>query len=75
MEIGPRVRDGRRKPSDEDTIKALAESYKAGASIRQLMVETGWSYGTVYQRLSMAQTSGLLVLRPRGGVVGRRRAG
>lgn len=67
MEIGPKIRDHRRKPDDEATIKRLAERYNDGLSIRQIGVETGWSYGTVYQRLSMAQVSGLLVLRPRGG--------
>jgi hypothetical protein len=67
MEIGPRVRDHRAKPADEETIKGLVSRYKAGASIRLLMIETGWSYGTVHSRLSMAQERGLLELRPRGG--------
>jgi DNA-directed RNA polymerase specialized sigma24 family protein len=75
MEIGPKVRDHRRKPTDEATLKDLAKRYAEGASIRQIAVATGWSYGTVYSRLSMAQVSGLVVLRPRGGVVGPRNSG
>lgn len=75
MEIGPKVRDHRRKPADEETLKALAKRYAEGASIRQIATATGWSYGTVYQRLSMAQVAGLVVLRPRGGVVGPRNSG
>lgn len=67
MEIGPRNRDRRRKPDDEATLRKLAERYAAGRSVRELSVETGWCYGTVYRRLSMAQVSGLVVLRPRGG--------
>jgi hypothetical protein len=65
-------RDRRRKPEDEATLRRLAERYTAGVSIRQLSDETGWAYATVYRRLSMAQVSGLLVLRPRGGVSGPR---
>lgn len=72
MEIGPTNRDRRRKPEDEETLRSLAERYAEGLSVRQLMIETGWCYGTVYRRLSMAQVSGLVVLRPRGGVVGPR---
>lgn len=69
MEIGPKVRDHRAKPSDEDTLRSLAKRYREGASIRDLARETGWGYATVHSRLSMAQVSGLVVLRPRGGVV------
>lgn len=67
MEIGPTNRDRRRKPDDEATLRRLAERYRAGASVRDLTTETGWCYGTVYRRLSMAQVAGLVVLRPRGG--------
>jgi transposase len=73
MEIGPRNRDRRRKPEDEATLRALAERYREGLSVRELSVETGWCYGTVYRRLSMAQVSGLVVLRPRGGQSADRR--
>lgn len=73
MEIGPRNRDRRRKPEDEATLRRLAERYRAGLSVRDLSVETGWCYGTVYRRLSMAQVDGLLVLRPRGGQSADRR--
>lgn len=72
MEIGVTNRDHRRKPEDEATLRRLAARYAEGLSVRQLTVETGWCYSTVYRRLSMAQVSGLLVLRPRGGVVGPR---
>jgi DNA-directed RNA polymerase specialized sigma24 family protein len=73
MEIGPRNPERRRRPSDEATVKRLAGRYNEGLSIRDIAREMGWSYGTVYQRLSMAQVSGLVVLRPRGGVSGPRR--
>lgn len=73
MEIGPKIRDRRRKPDDDATIKDIAERYRAGASIRQIAVATGWAYGTVYHRLSLAQVAGLVVMRPRGGVVGPRK--
>lgn len=66
MEIGPTNRDHRRKPDDEATLRRLAARYAEGATVRDLTRETGWCYGTVYRRLSMAQVSGLLVLRPRG---------
>ena len=68
MDLGPspRNRDHRRKPDDDATLRRLAERYADGASVRDLVVETGWAYGTVHRRLSMAQVSGLVVLRPRG---------
>lgn len=66
MEIGPTNRDRRRKPDDAETLKQLAARYRKGATVRQISTETGWAYGTVYRRLSMAQVAGLLVLRPRG---------
>jgi predicted transcriptional regulator len=72
MEIGPKIRDGRRKPEDDATLRRLADRYSEGLSIRDLCRETGWGYGTVHQRLSMAQVSGLVVLRPRGGISGPR---
>lgn len=74
MEIGPTNRDRRHKPEDPATLQRLAERYAAGASVRQLSTETGWCYGTVYRRLSMAQVAGLVVLRPRGGQSADRRA-
>jgi transposase len=72
MKIGPTSRT--RKPDDEATLQRLAARYAAGLSVRQLSAETGWSYGTVYHRLSMAQVAGLVVLRPRGGQSADRRA-
>jgi hypothetical protein len=69
MEIGPTNRDRRHKPTDDRTIKDLAERYKAGASIRQLCAYTGWAYATVYARLKVAQVEGMIVMRPRGGVL------
>lgn len=66
MEIGPKIRDHRRKPDDEATLQRLAQRYQGGASVRDLARETGWAYATVHRRLSMAQVSGLLVMRPRG---------
>jgi transposase len=72
MEISPPGRDRSRKPEDEATLRRLAARYAEGLSIRQIARENGWAYGTVYQRLSMAQVAGLVVLRPRGGVSGPR---
>lgn len=69
VEIGAKIRDHRARPADRATVERIAERYKAGASIRQLMIETGWSYGTVHSRLSMGAVEGLLVMRPRGGVL------
>ena len=66
VEFGPTNRDRRRKPDDDETLRRLAERYADGASVRDLMVVTGWCYGTVHRRLSMAKASGLVVLRPRG---------
>ena len=74
VEIGPKNRDRRRKPDDDATLRRLAERYADGASVRDLVIETGWAYGTVYRRLSMAQVSGLVVLRPRGAHSTSRRA-
>jgi predicted transcriptional regulator len=69
MEIGPKVRDRRRKPADDKTIKDLARRYSAGASIRQLSTHTGWAYATVHARIKAAAAAGLVTMRPRGGVV------
>jgi hypothetical protein len=41
----------------------LAESYRAGHSIRQLMAESGRSYGAVYRLLGEAG----VIMRTRGG--------
>lgn len=67
VEIAPRNRDHRRKPEDVETLRALAASYRAGASIRTLCTETGWAYGTMHRRIAMAEQAGMLVIRPRGG--------
>lgn len=72
MEIGPENRDRRRKPDDDATLRELAAFYRAGKSIRQISAHTGWSYGVIQSRLVKAQASGLVVLRPRGGVGGPR---
>ena len=72
MEISPTNRDHRRKPEDEKTLRDLAKKYAEGKSIRALAIETGWCYGTVHRRLALAQVAGMVVLRPRGGVVGPR---
>lgn len=48
----------------------LLARYKAGESIQQLADSTGRSYGFVHRILS----EGGVTFRPRGGVVGRRRA-
>lgn len=72
MEIGPTNRDRKRKPVDDATLRELAAYYKAGQSIRQISVRTGWCYGVVQSRLSLAQVRGFVVLRPRGGVEGPR---
>lgn len=64
MEITPTGR--RRVPDDAETIEALAKRYQEGLTVRQISAETGWAYGTVHRRLSMAEVEGLLVMRPRG---------
>lgn len=43
--------------------ESLKAKYDAGRSIRNLMDETGLSYGAVYTRLAVAGTE----FRPRGG--------
>jgi hypothetical protein len=58
---------GKIVPSDETTLRRLGERYAGGASIRTLMTETGWAYGTVHRRIVLAQSRGHCTMRPRGG--------
>lgn len=69
VDMAPINRDRRRKPTDEATLRRLAERYNEGVTVRTLAAEIGWCYTTTYSRLSMAQVSGLVVLRPRGSRV------
>lgn len=63
------LRDWRAHPPFTDAqLRELAASYAGGASIRALVTETGWAYGTVQRRLHIAVERGFLpAVRPKGG--------
>jgi len=47
-------------------LKAFADAYAQGSSIRALAAAHGMSYGAMHLRLSIAQTSGLVSIRAQG---------
>jgi hypothetical protein len=57
----------RRMPNDREALRALAEQYRAAGSIRALVSDTGYAYGTIQRNLKLAQLLGYCVVRPVGG--------
>ena len=67
--LGGVIQPRRRPPAVDDAgLRDLAGRYAGGASMRTLVSDTGWAYGTVHRRLHLAIERGILPgVRPKGG--------
>jgi hypothetical protein len=53
----------RQMPNDEAALRALAEKYRALGSIRALVSDTGYAYGTVQRNLRLAADAGYVQVK------------
>jgi len=59
----------RAKDLTAEELRAVADEYTGGASIRDIAVRLGRSYGFVHSRLHFAQVQGLTTVRARGSYI------
>lgn len=57
----------RQMPTDDTSLQLLAEKYLRLGTIRALVSDTGYAYGTIQRNLQIAQARGFVQVNARGG--------
>lgn len=57
----------RQMPNDDTSLQLLAAKYQLLGSIRALVSDTGYAYGTVQRNLQLASERGFVQVKPVGG--------